>query len=164
MKDKKVKQVSIGLGIEVIGLRKFANVFSIDKKIATYVKSILPRINMEDLSGWRLQLHISYLPTDFISVYKKFLRYPSDREYVISIGIPIPDNTQAPYGMPTGEDGKISLFCRSASGKHSHLLYPEYDQYDNLNQYILASAIKAIDLGFTKGFTCYGKKIKFQDL
>jgi len=43
-------------------------------------------------------------------------------------------------------------------------LDPEYDKYDNLDQYILASAIKAIDLGFTKGFTCYGKKIKYQDL
>jgi len=37
MKDKKVKQVSIGLGIEVIGLRKFANVFSIDKKFPHYL-------------------------------------------------------------------------------------------------------------------------------
>ncbi|KXU36615.1 hypothetical protein AXK12_03135 [Cephaloticoccus capnophilus] len=164
MKNKKVKQLSIGLGIEVVGLTKFADVFSTDKKIATYVKSILPRINIEDLSGWRLQLHISYLPTDSISVYKKFLRYPSDREYVILIGIPIPDNTQAPYGMPTGANGKISLFCRSAGDKHNHLLDPEYDKYADLNQYILAAAIKAIDLGFTKGFTCYGKKIKFQDL
>jgi len=164
MKDKKVAQVGIGLGIEVIGLTDFADVFSINKKITTYVESILPRINTEDLSGWRLQFHISYLPTDFIAVYKQFRRYPSDREYVISISIPIPDNTQAPYGMPTGANGKISFFCRSVSGKHCHLLDPEYGQYVNLDQYILASVIKAIDLGFTKGFTCYGKKIKFQDL
>jgi len=98
------------MGIEVIGLLDFADVFSIDKKIATYVKSILPRINIEDLSGWRLTLDTGYRCTDFIGVYKKFLRYPSDREYVILISIPIPYNTQAPYGIPTGEKGRTSFF------------------------------------------------------
>jgi len=164
MKAKKVEQVKITKYIGVPGLLGFADVFLIEEKITTYVDSILPRINLEDLSGWRLSFDIGYLCTDLIGVYKKFLRYPSDREYVISIGIPIPDNTQAPYGMPTGTNGKISLFYRSISGKHNHLLDPEYDQYADLEQYILASVIKAIDLGLSKGFTCYGKKIKFQDL
>jgi len=77
--------------------------------------------------------------------------------------MPIPDNTQAPYGIPPGKHGTIGFF-HSGESKYSHLLNPEYDKYDNLDQYILASAIKAIDLGFTKGFTCYGTKIKFQDL
>jgi len=55
------------------------------------------------------------------------------------------------------------FFC-SIKGNQSHLLDTEYDKYTDLDQYILASTIKAIDLGFTKGFTCYVKKIKFQDL
>ncbi|WP_082782716.1 Imm9 family immunity protein [Cephaloticoccus capnophilus] len=163
MKDKKDKQVKVTKYIGVPGLLGFADVFSINKKIATYTKSILPRINMEDLSGWRLSFNIGYRCTDFISIYKKFLRYPSDREYVISFSIPIPDSTQAPYGMPPAGDGRIGFFHPGQS-RHSHLLDPEYHQYDNLDQYILAAAIKAIDLCFTKGFTCYGKKIKFQDL
>jgi len=163
MKDNKVKQVNVTMGIEVIGLLNFADVFSINKKIAAYVKSILPRVNMEDLSGWRLSFNVTYRCTDFIAIYKKFLRYPSDREYVISFSIPIPDNTQAPYGMPPAGDGRIGYFHPGRSS-NSHLLDPEYDKYDNLDQYILASAIKVIDLGFSKGFTCYGKKIKFQDL
>jgi len=163
MKRKKVKQVMVKMPISVPGLRNFADMDSIDKKITAYIKSVLPRINIEDLSGWRLLLQINSACTDFIAIYKKFFRYPSDREYVISIGIPIPDNTQAPYGMPPAEDGRIGYFC-SVIGRQSHLLDPEYDKYDNLDQYILESARKAIDLGFTKGFTCYGKKIKFQDL
>jgi len=163
MKDKKVKQVSVRMSISVPRLSSFVDLSSIERKITTYVKSILPRINMEDLSGWRLDFDINPVCSDFIATYKKFFRYPSDREYVISIGIPIPDNTQAPYGIPPGRDGTIAFFY-SVKGNHSHLLDPEYDQYDNLDQYILAAAIKAIDLGFTKGFTCYGKKIKFQDL
>jgi len=160
MKDE---QVEIGIGLEVVGLHNFADVFSIDEKITTYAESILPRINIEDLSGWRLSFHITYRCTDFIGVDKKFLRHPSDREYVISIAIPIPDNTQASYGMPPAKDGTIGCFHPGES-RRSHLLDPEYDQYDNLDQYIIASTIKAIDLGFSKGFTCCGKKIKFQDL
>ncbi|WP_082782584.1 Imm9 family immunity protein [Cephaloticoccus capnophilus] len=165
MKDKKVKQVRATMPTSVPGIWNFANMGPIERKVNTYIDSILPRINIEDLSGWRLLLHINSVCSDLIGVYKKFLRYPSDREYVILLTIPIPDNTQAPYGMPPGRDGTIGYF-RSIKdrGKQSHLLEPEYDKYDGLNQYILAAAIRAIDLGFTKGFTCYGKKIKFQDL
>ncbi|KXU38885.1 hypothetical protein AXE65_11255 [Ventosimonas gracilis] len=159
----KYKQVGFSMGIAVPRLGNFADISSIKKEIATYVESILPKINIEDLSGWKLTFHTTYACTDFIGVYKKFLRYPSDREYVISIAIAIPDNTQAPYGIPPRRDGTIGSF-RPARSNRSHLLDPEYDKYDNLDQYILAAAIKAIDLGFTKGFTCYGKKIKFQDL
>jgi len=159
----KCEQVRVIMPTEVIGIDDFANMTSIRKKITAYIESILPKINIEDLSGWRLLLQINSICSDLIGVYKKFWRYPSDREYVISIAIPIPDNTQAPYGIPPGEDGTIGFFrLRRSNG--SHLLDTEYDKYDNLDQYILASAIKAIDLGFTKGFTCHGKKIKFQDL
>jgi len=103
------EQVRVIMGIEV-GPLDFSDVLSIRKKTTTYVESILPRINMEDLSGWKLIFYINTRCTDFIGVYKKFRRHPSDKEYVISISIPIPANTQAPYGMPPDEDGKISFF------------------------------------------------------
>jgi len=45
-----------------------------------------------------------------------------------------------------------------------HILKPEYEKYENLDQFIYESSVKAINLGFTKGFTCYGKKIKFQNI
>jgi len=32
-----------------------------------------------------------------------------------------------------------------------------------MDEFIYESAVKAINIGLTKGFTCYGKKIKFQD-
>jgi len=106
----KHRQVGVSMGIEVLGLRNFADMASIRKKITTYVESILPRINTEDLSGWRLLLLTGYRCTDFIGVYKKFLRHPSDKEYEISISIPIPYNTQAPYGIPTDKNGRTSFF------------------------------------------------------
>jgi len=157
----KHKQVMVSISrFGVFGLNNFVNKNSIKKKIATYVNSILPRINIEDLSGWRLALSIEPACTDFIAIYKKFKQCPEEREYKISITIPIPDNIQAPYGMPTEEDGRIGSF-RSVRGTGCHLLDPEYDKYANLEQYILVSAKRAIDLGFSKGFPCDGKKIKF---
>jgi len=144
----------------VFGLNNFANINSIEKKIATYLKSIFPRINIEDLSGWRLALSINPACTDFIAIYKKFKQWPEEREYKISITIPIPDNIHAPYGMPPAGNGTIGFF-RSVRGTGCHLLDPEYDKYANLERYILVSAKRAIDLGFSKGFPCDGKEIKF---
>jgi len=47
----KHEQVGFSMGIAVPKLGKFAGISSIEKEIAAYVESILPRINMEDLSG-----------------------------------------------------------------------------------------------------------------
>ncbi|WP_079214147.1 Imm9 family immunity protein [Ventosimonas gracilis] len=102
------------------------------------------------------------MESNFIGIHKKFLRHPLGREYEMMISPPIPDNRQAPYGIPPlGK--KIKAF-RPIKNVRFHALDPEFHKYDNLEQCILASAIKAIDFGFTKGFACYGKKIKFQDL
>jgi len=74
MKDKKVKQVMVIMPTSVPRIDNFAEISSIRKKITTYIDSILPRINIEDLSGWRLLLHIDSVCSDYISVYKKFWR------------------------------------------------------------------------------------------
>jgi len=157
MKDE---QVRLKMPIPFPRLHDFADMRSIYEKIDAYVASILPRINIEDLSGWRLTFHINYQCTDLIGVGKKLGRFSGDREYEILIEIPIPDNLQAPYGMPPGKYG-VFHFIES---NRSYFLGPKYDKYDSLEQYIIASAIRAIDFGLTKGFACDGKKIKFQDL
>jgi len=159
----KHKQVSALMSINVPGLDDFVVMDSIGKEINTYIESILPEIDLEDLSGWRLTFDIDSFCTDVIAIYKKFWWYPSDREYVISIAIPIPDNTQAPYGMLSGTNGRVGRF-RPVESNHFYALDPEYPKYFSLEQYILASAIKAIDFGLAKGFACGAKKIKFQDL
>jgi len=173
----KYEDLTVGMSTDFPGLRKFADMGSIYKKITTYIESILPRINLEDLSGWKLTLGIDYMCTDFISIPKKLRQYPSSRAYTIFIHIPIPlidscipsrtpDNMNAPYGIPRREDEPIEYFELARSNRY-HLLKPEYDKYDNLEQYIIASAIKAIDFGFSKGFskgyTSFWKKIKFKD-
>ncbi|KXU39482.1 hypothetical protein AXE65_08235 [Ventosimonas gracilis] len=158
----KYQQVRARMSIEVQRLGHFADMESVGEKIDAYVESILPRINIEDLPGWRLFLLTDYLCTDFIGIDEKFKWYPSVKECGISIVIPIPDNTQAPYGILPDRDVKIGCF-RPARSNYSHVLDPEYEQYVSLEQYMVASVIKAIDFGFSKGFDCDGGKIKFQD-
>ena len=41
-------------------------------------------------------------------------------------------------------------------------MLPIFEHYDNLHDYIVESAKSAIDKGFRHGFTCNGKKIRFQ--
>jgi len=148
---------------EVTGLYSYADMYSIKKEINTYFESIFPKINTEDLSGWGLTFFVNYICTDFIAIDKQFTRCSSDKECEISMYIPIPDNRQAPYGLPPVDNGGIGSFHPRIK-KLYHLTEPEYDQYVNLDQYVLAATIKAIDLGFSEGFTFYREKIKFQDL
>ncbi|WP_082782625.1 Imm9 family immunity protein [Cephaloticoccus capnophilus] len=159
----KSERVIVHTWAEVTALSDFAEMDSVDEKITAYIESILPRINTEDLSGWILVFRVNYRCAEFISIDKRFTRVPSDRECGLTVGIPIPDNTQAPYGIPPVEGGKLGSRY-PAVPKHFHLLDPEYDKYANLEKYIFAAAIKILDFAFTTGFTCYKKKIKFQDL
>jgi len=163
----KYGQLTVGIHSEVFELYDVTDLEQVVEEIDTYMESILPRINIEDLSGWKLTIGIEYVRTESILVSKKMGRYPSHREYINLMSIPIPDDTQAPYGIPCSEDEPIEY--REPKRKSDfHILDPEYDKYDNIDQYILASTIKAIEVVFTnglsKGFTGFWKKIKFQDL
>jgi len=66
--------------------------------------------------------------------------------------------------MPIPADKTKPPVYHPPRAKNNHLLEPEYESYDNLDQFIFESAVKAVNLAFSKGFTCYGKKIKFQEL
>jgi len=176
------EHIKIHTRFDVTGLVGFADMGFVDEKIKIHAKSILPRINTEDMLGWKLVFDIDFRCANFIGIDKKIRRLESGpydsfkyKEYVILIAIPIPDNTQAPYGIPPVENGSLRPYSAGiprrkpvmeTAGKSTRfrLLEPGYDQYAKLEQYALASAIKAIDFAFSKGFTLGGKKIKFQDL
>ncbi|KXU38887.1 hypothetical protein AXE65_11265 [Ventosimonas gracilis] len=112
MKDKKVKQVRAIMPISVPGIWNFADMGPIERKVNTYIDSILPRINIEDISGWRLLLHINSVCSDLISVYKKFLRYPSDREYVIYLPSLSPIIRKRLMACRLGEMERLAIFVQ----------------------------------------------------
>jgi len=75
-----------------------------------YLDGIVSRVNLEDLSGWRLLFHVNCVCADRNGVFKKFIRYPSDKEYVVLIALAIPNSTQARYGMPTANSPNVPYY------------------------------------------------------
>lgn len=128
-------------------------------ELNNYINSIKPRINMDDLGDWRLLVSVNSRATSGIGIYKRATRYPSDKEFEISISIAIPDDGQIFYGVDKSRQG----FFTPLNDKDFYVIEPKFENHTNLFEYILENAKIAIDLGFSKGFTCNGKRIKFQD-
>jgi len=57
----KHEQVGFSMGVAVPRLGNFADISSIKKEIATYVESILPRINIEDISDTHAQTSLGFI-------------------------------------------------------------------------------------------------------
>ena len=152
------EKVRVLMPIEVPHLDKNVDIRSIWLELNTYIKSLEHRINLQDFGDWRLLINVLAQRTNAIGVAKRVARYPSDKEYAIYMSMPIPDDGQVTYGLSSVKEA----FFKEKNEKYSYILEPDFDSYDNLYQYILESSKRAIDLAFTHGFTCNGKKIKFQ--
>jgi len=155
MMDKKIRVL---IPTEVPRLDKYVDIRSIWIELNTYVKALEYRINFQDLGEWRLLINVLAQRTDAIGVAKRVARFPSDKEYAIYMSVPIPDDDQATFGLPSVKEA----FFKKTNEKYSYILEHDFNNYDNLYQYILESSKHAIDFAFTNGFTCNGKKIKFQ--
>lgn len=142
---------------EVPGLDQDVNIDSIRRELNNSLNEIVADVNIQDLEDWRLLIAITSRSTNGIGVFKKAKRYPSEKEFEISISIPIPNDDQTPYGL-----SKVKDAYYIALNDKFYTLEPNFVDYDTLHQYILASSERAINLAFTHGFTCNGKKIKFQ--
>lgn len=90
-----------------------------------------------------------------IGIFKRAKRFPSNKEFEISISIPVPNLEEARYGISDMTGIYIPLNI-----KNFYILSPCFSKYDNLYHYILESAKQAIDAAFAYGFTCNGKRIK----
>ena len=152
------KRIRVLMAYEIPRLTEDINKDSIRQKLNNYVKTIIPKVNMQDLGEWKLLINITSRSTSGIGVFKRIKRYPSDREFEISISIPIPNDKQAPYGSSKVNEA----FYLALDDKKFHTLEPNFENYETLHQYLCVSSKSAINLAFTHGFTCNGKKIKFQ--
>ena len=153
--DDKVKVL---LQIEIPRLNEDVDIASIRKILNEYVKSLIPRINIQDLKDWSLLIWVAYRSTNGIGVFKRARRYPSDKEFEFSISVTIPDDNQASYGLSKVKEA----FYTPLSDKSFYSLEFNFEDYNSLYEYILDNSKHAIDLAFIKGITCNGKKIKFQ--
>lgn len=119
---------------------------------------IAPQINFHDLDEWRLLISIIIRSTNGVGIFKRAKRYPSDSEFEISISLAIPGDEQASYGLSNVKRG----FFNAMNEKSFYIFDPAFDNYENLQEYIFENSKKAIELGFSHGFSCNGKRIKTQ--
>ncbi|MBF1206425.1 MAG: hypothetical protein HXM08_03835, partial [Fusobacterium periodonticum] len=66
--DDKVKVL---LKIEIPRLNEDVDIASIRKILSEYVKSLIPRINIQDLKDWSLLIWVAYRSTNGICVFKR---------------------------------------------------------------------------------------------
>ena len=153
--DEKIK---VFLQIEIPRLNEDVDIASIRQRLNDHVKSLIPIINIQDLMDWSLLIWVTFRSTNGIGVFKRARRYSSDKEFEFSISVTIPNDNQALYGLSKVKEA----FYTPLNDKNFYILKFNFENYNNLHEYILESSKLAIDLAFTKGITCNGKKIKFQ--
>ena len=152
MNDK----IRVLMPIEVSGLDDYIDHRMIWLELNTFIKTLAPKINLQDLGDWNLLINVLAQRTDAISVAKRLARYPSDKEYAIYISIPIPDDEQAAYGLSCVK----KAFFKETNKKYSYILdEADFSSYNDLCQYIIEISKLAIDLALACGFTCNGRKI-----
>ncbi len=131
-------------------------------KLNLYYNKISKTLNEGDLDGWKLNFLIVLRPTNAIGIAKRVTRYPSDKEVVASLVIPIPDPEQSDYGSKGVGDPSRSRYM-PLDEKNFRALDPYYEKYTNLGDYVMESSKRAINEAFKLGFSVNGKKIKFQE-
>ncbi|MBB6579524.1 hypothetical protein HNP33_003637 [Comamonas odontotermitis] len=128
----------------------------VEAKINEFIQEIAPRLNLQDIKDWRILINILYRVTDEIGVFKRITRYPSDKEFQLSISIPIPNESQAIYGL-----SKIKNYSLTPLTANFYSLKPNFEKYSTMEEFILKSSAAAISFAFENGVSCNGKKIRF---
>lgn len=149
-------QYAVLISSEIPELGELDLLRSIYRELNGYMENYNNQINLDDLGDWKLLIQINLRNTNGgIGIFKRAKRFPSNKEFEISISIPVPNLEEARYGISDMTGIYIPLNI-----KNFYILSPCFSKYDNLYHYILESAKQAIDAAFTYGFTCNGKRIK----
>lgn len=149
-------QYAVLISSEIPELGELDLLRSIYRELNGYMEDYNNQINLDDLGDWKLLIQINLRNTNGgIGIFKRAKRFPSNKEFEISISIPVPNLEEARYGISDMTGIYIPLNI-----KNFYILSPCFSKYDNLYHYILESAKQTIDAAFTYGFTCNGKRIK----
>lgn len=148
-------QYAVLISSEIPELGDLDLLCSIYRELNGYMEDYNNQINLDDLGDWKLLIQINLRNTNGIGIFKRAKRFPSNKEFEISISIPVPNSEEARYGI-----SDIMGIYTPLNTKNFYILPPCFSKYDNLYHYIFESAKQAIDAAFTYGFTCNGKRIK----
>ena len=137
-------QYAVLISSEIPELGELDLLRSIYRELNGYMEDYNNQINLDDLGDWKLLIQINLRNTNGgIGIFKRAKRFPSNKEFEISISIPVPNLEEARYGISDMTGIYIPLNI-----KNFYILSPCFSKYDNLYHYILESAKQAIDAAF----------------
>ena len=148
-------QYAVLISSEIPKLGELDLLRSICRELNGYMEDYNNQINLDNLGDWKLLIQINLRNTNGIGIFKRAKRFPSHKEFEISISMPVPDLKAAHYGISDNTGVYVPLNC-----KNFYVLNPCFSEYDDMRHYILENARRDIDTAFTYGFTCNGKRIK----
>lgn len=130
-------------------------------EIVEYLDKISNRLNLHEIPNWTLVVCLIFSNADWIGSYKRGgSLYPSTKEKDVRILIPIPDSARVDYGIAS----ERFMPRPGPDPRHFWTLHVNYDEYNNMRDFIVDSAKRGIDEAFKHGITVIGKKIKYRDL
>ncbi|EFC2602027.1 hypothetical protein CT362_004440 [Escherichia coli] len=153
------EKIRVLISNEVPRIDDHIDMHSIFIELNAYVKSLEPNINLQDLGDWRLLINVLAQRTDAIGIAKRVVRFPSDKEYVVYMSIPIPDDEQVSYGISNVKEA----FFKESNEKYSNIIEPDFDKYNDLFTYMLETSKDTIDWILTRGVFCNRIKIKLSE-
>ena len=110
------------------------NIDSVREELNEYVKSIIWGINIADLEDWKLLIRVTLRATNGIGIFKRAMRYPSDKEFEFSISVAIPNEKEVSYGVSKKVE---EAFYVPLNNNNFYVLEPNFENYSNLYEYIL---------------------------
>ena len=153
------EKIRVSLQIEIPQLNEYVDINSIRQRLNDYVNFSASYVNVQVLIDWKLLIRVTFRYTNGIGVFKRAIRYPSDKEFEFSISVTIPNDTEALYGISKVNEA----FYIPLNDKNFYVLEPNFKIYNNLYEYILENSKLAIDMAFTKGLVCNGKRLGYKN-
>ncbi|MBO1883819.1 hypothetical protein J4N46_05180 [Capnocytophaga sp. Marseille-Q4570] len=153
------EKIRVSLQIEIPQLNEYVDINSIRQRLNDYVNFSASYVNVQVLIDWKLLIRVTFRYTNGIGVFKRAIRYPSDKEFEFSISVTIPNDTEALYGISKVNEA----FYIPLNDKNFYVLEPNFKIYNNLYEYILENSKLAIDMAFTKGIVCNGKRLGYKN-
>jgi len=122
-------QYAVLISSEIPELGELDLLRSIYRELNGYMEDYNNQINLDDLGDWKLLIQINLRNTNGgIGIFKRAKRFPSNKEFEISISIPVPNLEEARYGISDMTGIYIPLF---KFRKYSNNVIKKAKEFDN---------------------------------
>lgn len=113
------------------------------------------QIDAVKLNGWKLNIIIVYKRARNIYFGKRGISVPSDKTKEFFLRLAVPTLEQAPYGF-----NKKKFEYDDPAEKNFFVVFPNFENYHSLENYLIDSARRTIDEVLKRGITFNGEKLK----